>query len=142
MNDFGFSNNVIIEVKGTQSAGDMYDSMEIITPGTYNYRNGVCYIMYHEYNEGSKTPVKNMIKITDDKIELVKRGEYNVNMVFGDGKENTSCYKTPFGEIFIGILTRSKQIVFLDDKLTIDIKYRLSMNGEYASDNEIRIIVK
>ena len=142
MRDFKLNDKVIVEVKGTQTVGDMSDTMEVITPGTYSYRNGVCYILYQEYNEETAQPIKNMIKVTDDSIELVKRGEYNVNMVFVASGENLSYYNTPYGQILIGIITESMKITGEDDKVVISIKYKLTMNGEYASDNEIQITVK
>lgn len=145
MRDFELNSNIIVEVKGTQTVGDMSDTMEVITAGTYNYRNGTCYIMYQEYNEESKKPTKNMLKISDDRVELVKRGEYNVNMMFGSDGENLSYYNTPFGQILIGIITENINIhsEIGDKKSTvINIKYKLTMNGEYASDNEINIKVR
>lgn len=145
MRDFELNNNVIVEVKGTQTVGEMSDTMEVITPGTYSYRNGTCYVMYHEYNEESKQPIKNLLKIGDDKIELVKRGEYNVNMVFGSEGESLSYYNTPFGQILIGIITENVNIhseIGDEKSAVINIKYKLTMNGEYASDNEINIVVR
>ena len=142
MRDFGLNKDVVVEVKGTQSVGDMSDTLEVITPGTYNYKNGTCYVMYHEYPEDAKEPVKTMLKITDDKIEMIKRGEYNVNMVFGDGSENLAYYNTPFGQLLIGIVTKSMKIEGEDNRVKISIEYMLTMNGEYASDNEIEIVVR
>ncbi len=142
MRDFGLKDKVIVEVKGTQTVGDMSDTMEVVTPGTYNYKNGICYVLYQEYNEETKQPIKNMIKVTDDSVELVKRGEYNVNMVFGGEGENLSYYNTPYGQILIGIITESIKINGDDDKVVISIEYKLTMNGEHASDNRIEITVK
>ncbi len=145
MRDFELNKNIIVEVKGTQTVGDMSDTMEVITPGTYDYKNETCYIMYTEYNEESKQPVKNLIKISDEKVELVKRGEYNVNMVFGGDSENLSYYNTPFGQILVGIITESINVhseIGDEKKTVINIKYKLTMNGEYASDNEIEIVAR
>ena len=142
MKDFGLNKDVIVEVKGTQHVGDMSDTMEVVTPGTYNYKNGVCYVMYEEYNDETKAPIKNMIKIYDDKIELVKRGEYNVNMMFSYEKENLAYYNTPFGQILIGIATEFMEVRGGETEVVLDIKYKLTMNGEYASDNEILIKIK
>lgn len=142
MRDFGLNKKVVVEVKGTQTVGEMSDTMEVITPGSYNYKNGVAYVMYEEYNDESKEPLKNMLKIADDSVELVKRGEYNVNMLFSLNGENVSYYNTPFGQILVGILTESIEITGDDEVVVINIKYRLTMNGEYASDNEIQVTVK
>ncbi len=142
MKDFGLNKKIVVEVKGTQTVGDMSDTMEIITPGTYNYKNGISYILYEEYNDETKSPLKNMIKIGDKGVELVKRGEYNVNMVFSTTNESVSYYNTPFGQILIGIITEDISIAEEAEKIVIRINYRLTMNGEYASDNEISITVK
>ena len=142
MRDFGLDKNVVVSVKGTQKVGEMNDSMEVTTTGSYTYKNGVSYITYQEYDEETKQPIKNMIKIMDGKIELVKRGEYNVNMVFGMGEENLSYYSTPFGQILVGIMTESMEVEIGEGIAVISIKYKLTMNGEYASDNEIEVRVK
>ncbi len=142
MKDFELDKNVIVSVKGTQTVGEMSDSMEVTTTGIYAYKNGVSYITYEEYDEETKKPIKNMIKVLDEKIELVKRGEYNVNMIFGKGEENLSYYSTPFGQILVGIMTESMEVRVDDGIAQITIKYRLTMNGEYASDNEIQVTVR
>ena len=61
---------------------------------------------------------------------------------FGDGSENLTYYNTPFGQILIGVVTKSMYIKGDVDRVKISIEYMLTMNGEYASDNVIEIVVR
>ena len=49
------------------------DTIEVISPGDYYFRNGKHFFMYEEVMEGQKESTRNMIKVRDNYMELTKK---------------------------------------------------------------------
>lgn len=50
------------------------DNVELITFGKYAKKGGKHYIKYDELDENSDKVVKNLLKISENEVELVSRG--------------------------------------------------------------------
>lgn len=67
--------DIILSIKSLQiTENDESDTMEVITPGDYYFRNGKHFFLYEETAEGENETTRNMIKVTDNYMELTKRG--------------------------------------------------------------------
>ena len=97
--------DVLITVKGMQAieAGEGQEEVEVVAKGDYYFKNGHHFICYEEMLEGFETPTKNMIKITDNTVEVQKKGITNTHMVFEEAKKSLTFYTTPFGNMEMGI---------------------------------------
>ena len=133
--------NVLITVQGMQINLNGSDNVEVTTVGTYYYKNGKHYIYYEEILDCTEPPIKNWIKIYDQKVEVCKRGASNVQMFFETGKKSTSLYKTPFGTIEIGICAQEIEFHETEEKMKLELRYDLEMNGEYVGDSFIYMTV-
>ena len=134
--------NVLITVQGMQINLNGSDNVEVTTVGTYYYKNGKHYIYYEEILDCTEPPIKNWIKIYDQKVEVCKRGASNVQMFFETGKKSTSLYKTPFGTIEIGICAQEIEFHETEEKMKLELRYDLVMNGEYVGDSFIYMTVE
>ncbi|HIR87892.1 MAG TPA: DUF1934 domain-containing protein [Candidatus Fimimorpha faecalis] len=134
--------NVLITVQGMQINLNGSDNVEVTTVGTYYYKNGKHYIYYEEILDCTEPPIKNWIKIYDQKVEVCKRGASNVQMFFETGKKSTSLYKTPFGTIEIGICAQEIEFHETEEKMKLELRYDLEMNGEYVGDSFIYMTVE
>ena len=78
--------DVIVRVRGVQFIPDTEDAeepIEIVTPGVYEYADGVHRIVYEETFEGFENePTVNTVTITDGSIIVQKAGAITVDMVF------------------------------------------------------------
>ena len=100
-----------------------------MTPATYYLKNGKHYIVYEEVVEGTSGVIKNRIKINGDEcVEIVKSGLSNSHMIFEKNKKNQTFYKTPYGQMLIGVNTRHLQVDF-----------ELDVNHEPMADCKIRM---
>ena len=83
--------DVIVRVRGVQFIPDTPDEeepIEIVTPGVYEYADGVHKIVYEETFEGFENePTVNTVTIADDSIIVQKVGAITVDMVFEPGKD-------------------------------------------------------
>ena len=66
--------NVILTVKGHQTDIGEDATTELITGAAYYYRNGKHYILYDEVDPESGEQSGNTIKISDDRVDVIRRG--------------------------------------------------------------------
>ncbi len=133
---------VLVSINGVQFMDSDEDSMEVISPGEYYFRNGKHYIVYFEAIENSKSEVKNILKISQSSVELIKSGGYNVHLIFEKNKKNMSCYETDFGSFMLGFHSNNIEINNNDDEINVFIEYSVEMNYEHVSDNKLSMNIK
>ena len=131
---------VLLSIRGLQIApDDQKDTVEVYTPGQYYFRNGKHFFLYEEVEEGSKKVTKNVIKVTDDYMELTKKGLVNVHMVFERDKKNVTYYYTPYGSLLVGIDAYKVEVHEEDSEIQIDVEYALEVNNEHLANCHIGI---
>ena len=85
--------DVLLSIKGLQiGENEQNDTIEVISPGDYYFRNGRHFFMYEEVMEGQKESTRNMIKVRDNYMELTKKGAVNVHMIFEKNKKSYYVY--------------------------------------------------
>lgn len=127
---------VLIHVKGLQMMNpeEKGESIELVVPGQYYFRNGSHYLRYEEVLEDFSEPTVNYIKFSSTEMEVRKKGVVNVHMVFEQGKKNMTYYTTPFGTIEMGIAATSLNLEENEDGLNMKVDYSLDMNQEHVAD--------
>ena len=137
--------DVLLTISGLQFAAqgaEEAEPVEVITAGDYYKKKGKHYILYDEVMEGFEGSTRNLIKITDDSLDITKKGVSNVHMIFEKNKKNISYYHTPFGSILIGIDAKSVDINETDENIDIKVKYNLEVNYEHLADCSITMNIK
>lgn len=136
--------DVLVSIQGLQNLeGDENnsDQIETLYPGEYYYRNDAHYILYEETIEGMDQCIKNMIKVRDKEFILTKKGPFNVQMVFTEGKKTMTDYVTPFGNILVAFDTSRIEIEETEDKFKVHIDYALEANYQFVADCNINLEV-
>ena len=119
---------------------DEDDEIEVVTPASYYCRNGKHYIIYDEVVEGMAGTIKNKIKITGDSVlEIMKSGLSNTHMVFEKNRKNLTYYRTPYGQMLVGVNTRNMEVRVADDEIDVQVKYELDVNHEPFADCSIKM---
>ena len=131
--------DVLVSVKGTQFMDGERDSVEVITSGTWYEKNGKQYLLYEETYEGMQVTTKNTVKITPEIVEVTKKGAISSKMVYELGKQHMSDYMTPMGLIVLGITTKDLFVEAEADKLHLEMRYAMEMNGQFVSDSILEI---
>lgn len=137
--------DVLLTISGLQFTvpeDEGAEPVEVITAGDYYKKNGKHYILYDEVMEGFEGSTRNVIKITDDYLDITKKGVSNVHMVFEKNKKNVSYYYTPFGNILIGIDAKSVNINETEENIDVQVKYNLEVNYEHLADCSITMNIK
>jgi uncharacterized beta-barrel protein YwiB (DUF1934 family) len=89
--------------------------------------------------EGTKKTNRNVLKITENYMELTKKGEVNVHMVFEKNKKNVTYYYTPYGSLLMGIDAYRVEVLEKEDELRVEVEYALELNNEHLANCRIRI---
>ena len=135
--------DVLITISGLQFAEEAdNDPVEIITSGVYYKKNGKHYIPYDEVTEGTCQTTKNIIKLGDELMDITKRGEMNVHMMFEKNKKNVTYYYTPYGSLLIGIDATKVLVEEQEHDLSVTVDYALEINYEHMADCTITMNVK
>lgn len=131
---------VLLSIRGLQISPDnQSETIETISPGEYYFRNGKHFFIYEEVMEGLQEITRNIIKVSDDYMELTKKGTVNVHMLFERNKKNVTYYYTPFGSLMIGIDAYNIEVHETENEMLIEVEYALDVNNEHISDCRIRI---
>ena len=126
--------NVIISLTGLQYAEEEQEApIEVITFGQHYIKDGEHFLFYDEMQENGQ-PVKCRIRFTDNRLEMNKHDATGTRLLFVPGEEFLTSYPTPYGMIFVGLLTHSGELLEQDDFIRAKIVYGLEINNEKASD--------
>ena len=134
--------DVLLSISGLQYEIEENEALEVITPGEYYFKNGKHYILYEEVHEEDQTITKNTIKVSEDQIDILRKGTINVHMTFEENKNNITFYNTPFGQLLIGINTYKIEKDIKDDGMLLKITYGLEVNYAHISNCTIKIHIK
>jgi uncharacterized beta-barrel protein YwiB (DUF1934 family) len=135
--------DVLLSITGLQFAPNQEsDTLEMIAPGEYYFRNGKHYFLYDEVTEGFDQVTKNVIKVAPDYMELTKKGVTNVHMIFEKNRKNVTYYYTPFGSLLIGIDAKKVDVSESPDSMCVEVDYGLELNYEHLANCHITIDAK
>ncbi|MGN0317834.1 MAG: DUF1934 domain-containing protein [Lachnospira sp.] len=115
------------------------DSVETISVGSYKVVNGKECIHFEECYDGETEKSSNIIKFTENEVQVSKKGAITAHMDFKRGEKTMTFYETPFGNIYLGIFTRDIRIERSVDEIRISIEYALEVN--YEQLNECRVSI-
>jgi uncharacterized beta-barrel protein YwiB (DUF1934 family) len=126
--------NVIISLTGLQYAVEEEEApIEVINFGQYYKKGDKHYLLYEETEESGKS-VKCRIKVSAKELELQKRDRSNTRLLFLPGEEYLSNYETPYGDLLVGVNTRSLELYEEEEFLRATLKYGLELNGEKTGE--------
>lgn len=133
---------VLIKIKGTQFQGEDSDVTELITTGSRYEKNNKTYILYDEISDESMQVTKNTIKISDNEIKLIKRGESSVDIEFRPGERWNSYYMTPFGNLKMTFCTDEVSVFETDGIMSVIIRYCIEADFEKVAEYLLEIQVE
>ena len=117
------------------------EPVEVISAGTYLRKDDTHYLSYEEADEDGNI-TKNRIKITPSSIEMTKQGGITTQMIFVKGQQHYACYETPFGELTLGMTTKSIKVTEENSQISVALRYDLEINDTHMSECELDIEVK
>ena len=134
---------VMLSIRGEQYFDDVDpDATELMTEGTLTLREGNLYLAYQESELTGMEGTTTTFAVEGPRVTLMRTGSVNSQMVFEEGKQHTSLYETPFGELTVDIQT-NKLIHNLSERGGLmEIKYSIAVEHTVTGRNCFKIRVR
>ena len=123
---------VMVTLSGLQLGDSGEDTVETVHIGEYYEKNGVHYLFFDELLEGHKTPIRNMLKLRNEKLEVRKRGPVSAELVFEEGEVTESAYNIPYGRFLVCVHTKGVCLCVEEEKIEMTASYELMVNGAHC----------
>lgn len=132
--------DVLVSISGMQMGEQVGDEpIEVITPGTYYYKNNKHYVIFEEMMDGAEDVTKNTLWFSNDAASMKRTGAAYTEMIFNKKAKTLSNYSTPFGSLMIGIDTNTICCQESEEKIHLSIDYSLDINYQYMADCNLKV---
>ena len=134
---------VLLSIRGEQYFDDIDpDATELMTEGTMVLTEDGMVLSYEETELTGMEGTTTTFEVKGPQVILTRTGTVNSQMVFEEGRQHTSLYETPFGELTVDIQTS-----FLKHNLTerggvMEIKYSIAVEHTVTGRNCFKIRVR
>lgn len=137
-------NNARIVIKTVQEPldGSKPDTIELETMGKFTRRNGKFYIMYEESALTGFENTTTTVKIGEENVTLLRRGNVESRMEFIGGDTRLCRYPTPYGDLFVGVKVLELSHSLSEDGGELHLSYILDLDNESYAKNTLSLAVK
>ena len=108
-------------------------------------KGGVILLEYEEaLEEGVDIVTFNRVKIKPSSLEISRKGSVDTELVWKEGEDQDTEYKTPYGQMKMHIHTERYQTYQLErgKRIIAEAEYRVRMNGMEMSKALIRLDIR
>jgi uncharacterized beta-barrel protein YwiB (DUF1934 family) len=124
---------VMLSVKGRQTYADQEpDSIELVTEGTLEFRDGGWDLCYEESALTGLEGVTTTFRVEQDKIILNRSGKLHSQMVFQEGVRHESLYQMEFGALMLTVCAERVWAQIGPSGGTIDLIYSIQIEHDTA----------
>ena len=134
---------VTLFVRGEQYFDDVDpNETELVTEGVLEVLEDGLRIAYDETSLTGMDGTTTTFLVKGNQVVLTRTGTVNSQMIFEEGKQHTSLYETPFGELPIDIQTSSLRHNLAERGGVMDIKYAIAVDHVVTGRNCFKLRVK
>ena len=135
---------VLLTIRSEQHYEDMEpDSIELMTEGTLTLTGeGGMVLSYQESELTGLEGTTTAFEIRGAQVILTRTGSSHSPMVFEEGRQHTSLYETPFGELAVDIQTSRLRHSLTERGGLMDLRYSISVDHTVTGRNAFRIRVR
>ena len=135
---------VLLTIRSEQHFEDMEpDSIELMTEGALTpTEEGGLILSYQESARTGMEGATTTFEVRGPQVILSRTGSVNSQMVFEEGKQHTSLYETPFGELAVDIQTSRLRHSLTEQGGLMDLRYSISVDHSVTGRNAFKIRVR
>lgn len=134
---------VILSVKGEQNyEGCEPDGTELMTEGTLTATPEGFLLAYDETSLTGMEGTRTTFEIRGGRVLLTRMGKVNSQMVFEEGRQHTSLYETPYGELSVDIHTSRLRHTMTERGGALDIRYSIAVEHTAAGQSRVQVRVR
>lgn len=134
---------VILSVRGEQYFdGCDPDNTELTTEGTLTMIPGGMLLRYEESALTGMEGTTTTFELRGPRVLLTRSGKVNSQIVFEEGRQHTSLYETPMGELSVDIQTSLLRHNLTERGGLMEIKYSIAVEHTATGKNTFKIRVR
>ena len=134
---------VLLTVRGIQYFDGLDpDETQLMTEGTLEVTETGLRLSYEETSLTGMEGTTTAFEISGSRVILTRSGTVNSQMVFEEGKQHTSLYETPFGELTVDIQTSRLRHNISARGGVMEIRYSIAVEHTVTGRNCFKIRVK
>lgn len=133
--------NAIISVT-SEIHGREDEKIEVVTPGKFYKKDDSYYAVYDETQISGMEGTTTTLKISKDKISLIRMGTTSTKMNFKNNFKDVILYNTPYGMLELEVETKKLDIDVNEKGGHVHIKYNLGPVGDVLQNTILEIKIK
>ena len=134
---------VLLSIRGEQYFDDIDpDATELMTEGTMVLTEDGMVLSYQETELTGMEGTTTTFEVKGPQVILTRTGTVNSQMVFEEGRQHTSLYETPFGELTVDIQTSTLKHNLTQRGGVMEIKYSIAVEHTVTGRNCFKIRVR
>ena len=134
---------VLLSIRGEQYFdGIDPDETELMTEGTMALTEDGMVLSYEESELTGMEGTTTTFEVKGPRVTLTRSGAVNSQMVFEEGRQHTSLYETPFGELSVDIQTSELRHNLSERGGLMEIKYSIAVEHTVTGRNCFKIRVR
>ena len=134
---------VLLSIRGEQYFdGVDPDATELMTEGTLELSEEGLTLRYHESALTGMEGTVTTFAVRGERVILTRSGTVNSQMIFEEGRQHTSLYETPYGELSVDIQTSRLRHNLTERGGVMEIKYSIAVEHMVTGRNCFKIRVK
>ena len=134
---------VLLSIRGEQYFdGIDPDETELMTEGTMALTEDGIVLSYEESERTGMAGTTPTFAVKGPRVTLTRSGAVNSQMVFEEGRQHTSLYETPFGELSVDIQTSELKHNLSERGGLMEIKYSIAVEHTVTGRNCFKIRVR
>ena len=134
---------VMLSIRGEQYFdGIDPDATELMTEGTMALTEEGMTLSYQETSLTGMEGTTTTFEVCGPRVILTRSGTVNSQMVFQEGRQHTSLYETPFGELSVDIQTSVLKHNLTERDGLMEIKYSIAVEHTVTGRNCFKIRVR
>ena len=134
---------VLLSIRGEQYFdGIDPDATELMTEGTMTLTENGMVLANEETALTGMEGTTTRFQVQGPRVILTRSGTVNSQMVFEEGRQHTSLYETPFGELSVDIQTSVLKHNLTERGGLMEIKYSIAVEHTVTGRNCFKIRVR
>ena len=134
--------DAVIRIVSLQRTENGDNSSEMSVVGTITYDDDKSLIEYIENNEETGPEETTITVSNNNTVSIVRNGQFSSEMTVEKGKRHLTFYRTPYGELTMGIYGTNVEFSKDEKSATLKLKYELDFNNGFVSENTMKIYIE
>ena len=134
--------DAVIRIVSKQRTENGDNTSEMSVVGTVTYEDDKSIIEYIENNEETGAEDTAITVFNNDTVSIVRNGQFSSEMMVEKNSRHLTFYRTPYGELTMGIYGNQVEWSRDDKGATLKMRYSLDFNNGLISENTMIIYIE